>query len=309
MDAAYRKMMTGLIHLSGPAANTRASSIGNDCERALFYERTVPAEQRAKYAPELQAIFELGKDFEKIAIRRLEDMGVEIVQRGRDYMDERHHFSGSVDAKIRMPGWPRSIPVEIKGLNPYTGDSIKSLDDIRNSRQTWVRKYYSQLQSYLFLSNEELGAFVLFNKSTGWPTIINVPLDYDHAEGLLQRADRVQLAVVQAKPPERTLGKHCERCTFLHVCAPPMDYGEGATFIDNEELESLIRRREELSEAASEYNAISESLKDALPKKDLVIVGEFVVRATEVNKKAESKPRAGYTYWLRKYELMTKKEP
>src|SRR5207253_3226837 len=104
------------------SANTRASGIGHPCDRHLFYSRTVPADMRIAHTSTLQAIFELGKDMEKIAVRRLEDMGAEIVQRGRDYTDRKYEISGHVDAKIRMPSWPRPLITEIKGLNPYTGD-------------------------------------------------------------------------------------------------------------------------------------------------------------------------------------------
>ena len=300
LEVAFRKYMTGLVQLHGPSANTRASSIGGDCERAIFYDRTLPAELRTRHAPELQAIFELGKDFEKIAIRRLEDMGAEIIQRGRDYTDRRHYFSGHVDAKIRMPGWPKAIPVEIKGLNPYTGESIKTVEDIKNHRQSWVRKYYAQLQSYLYLDESELGGFVLFNKSTGWPTFINVPLDWEHAEGLLQRADRVQLSVVQNKPPERTLGEHCQRCPFVTACGPDIDWGRGATFLNDEELEALLRRRAELVASASEFHSIDTTIKEALPDQELVVVGDFVITGKLTHRRAEKEPRKAMDYWVRK---------
>jgi hypothetical protein len=278
LAVAYRRHMESLVHQNGPSANTRASSIGNACERYIVYERTVPAEDRTRYSPELQAIFELGRDMEKIVLRRLEDMGAEIVQRGRDYLDRRYELSGHIDAKIRMPGWPRALTTEIKGLNPYTGDSIASLSDIKDSRQVWVRKYYDQLQTYLLLEGEELGAFVLFNKSTGWPTFIDCPLDYHYAEWLLQKSERVKLHVAQQTLPDRHLSKDCSRCQFVAVCAPDIDMGDGAQWIEDSELEALIRRREELEPAAAEFRAVDKTLKQVLPPKSgEYLVGDFVV--------------------------------
>lgn len=300
LGESYRRHMSSLVHLNGPSANTRASSIGNECERYLVYERTVPADQRVRYSPELAAIFELGKDMEKIAIRRLEDMGAEIVQRGRDYLDRRYELSGHIDAKIRMPGWPRAVPAEIKGLNPYTGESIHSLDDIKNSRQAWVRKYYDQQQSYLFLEASELGVFVLFNKSTGWPHFINTPLDYAYAEQLLKKAERVALHVRNDTLPDRHLSKECQRCQFLPVCNPPLDYGQGVVMLDNGELEALVRRRIELDQAASEWESLDKEIKAALPKAEgEFLIGEYVITSSEIVKRAEAKPRAGYTYYRR----------
>jgi len=188
------------VKRNGPSANTRASSIGNECERAIVYERTVNAEDRVAHSPRLQAIFDLGHEDENIVLRWLEMAGIQIIQRGRDYLWREEQISGHVDATLLMPGWPEAIPAELKSLNPYTGESIHSLDDIKNHRQSWVRRYYSQLQTYLLLAGKERGLFVLFNKSTGWITCIDVPLDYEFAESLLQKAKRVKLPPRQQYP-------------------------------------------------------------------------------------------------------------
>jgi CRISPR/Cas system-associated exonuclease Cas4 (RecB family) len=281
LEAAFRRSMEVLVHPNGAAANTRASGIGNDCERALTYDRITPAEQRTKHTPELQAIFELGKDFEKIAIHRLEAMGAEIVQRGRDYLDRRYELSGHVDAKIRMPHWPRAVHTEIKGLNPYTGEGIDTLNDIRESRQAWVRKYYAQLQTYLLLAGEDLGVYVLFNKSTGWPKFIDCPIDYEYAETLLKRAERVKLHVAQNTLPDRHLSADCRRCQFLAICAPDVDYGDGVLVLSDPEVEQLVKRRDELRAAASEFDAVDKALKNALPRREgEILIGDFVLTRT-----------------------------
>lgn len=289
LEAAFRRSMLVLVQSNGPAANTRASGIGNECERAVVYDRVTPADQRTRHTPELQAIFELGKDFEKIAVRRLEDMGAEIVQRGRDYLDRRYELSGHTDLKLRMPHWPRAVTGEIKGLNPYTGEGIESLDDIRNSRQAWVRKYYAQLQMYLFLAGEDLGVFVLFNKSTGWPTFIDCPIDYEYAEKLIQRAERVKLHVANGTLPDRHLSKECQRCQFLSVCSPNIDYGDGVLILSDPELEALVKRREELAEAASEFKAVDKALKSSLPEREgEILIGDFVLTRTAQTRKAHA---------------------
>jgi CRISPR/Cas system-associated exonuclease Cas4 (RecB family) len=278
LAAGYMRLMQNQVRIEGPSANTRASSIGETCERKIFYGRTVPASDRVAHGPQLQAIFELGKDFEKIAIRRLEDMGAEIVQRGRDYIDRHYQLSGHVDARIRMPTWAKALDCEIKGLNPYTGEKIHSVQDIRESRQVWVRKYYDQLQTYLLLHGEELGVFVLFNKSTGWPTFLNCPIDYEYAEGLLKKAERLKLAVATDAPPDRVAGPECQKCPFLHVCGPDIDYGKGAAFVDDAELEAKLRRMAEIEAQADEYAALEKDVKKSLPQTEgEYLIGEFVV--------------------------------
>lgn len=306
LAVAFRRHMETLVRRNGPSANTRASSIGHDCERYLFYERTVPAELRVAHPVELQAIFELGRDFEKIAIRRLEDMGAEIVQRGRDYTERRYELSGHVDAKICMPGWARAVTAEIKGLNPYTGEKIATLEDIKNSRQAWVRKYYDQLQTYLFLDGSDLGVFVLFNKSTGWPTFIKCPLDYDHAEKLIEKAERTKLAVVKDVPPQRRTSADCQRCQFIHVCGPDVEMGTGATFLDDPEAEAKLARLLELEPAAAEYAALEKDIKAALPEKELVVIGDFAIEGKQVFRKAYASNVKAGSYWRREIRRLIK---
>ncbi len=307
LAAAYERHMRNLIKIDGPSANTRASIIGHPCERHIFYTRTVKAEDRIAHAPQLQAIFELGKDFEKIAVRRLEDMGAEIVERGRPFVEPRYQLSGHIDLRLRMPGWSRALHGEVKGLNPYSGDKIRALEDIKNSPQLWIRKYYDQLQTYLVLAGDDLGVFVLFNKSTGWPTFINCRLDFEYAEGLLKKAERTKLAVLNNAVPERTLSSECRRCQFLHVCAPDMDYGPGVAVINDPELEAKIKRRDELKALAKEYAALDEDIKDALPKREgEILVGDYVITRKQCVKRPETKLRAGYTYFLTDIRSITK---
>jgi CRISPR/Cas system-associated exonuclease Cas4 (RecB family) len=295
LEAGYRAYMVSLIEPNGPAANTRASGIGNECERAITYDRVAPADQRSKHTPELQAIFELGKDFEKIAIHRLENMGADIVQKGRDYNWREYQLSGHVDAKIRMPRWPRAYQCEIKGLNPYTGESIHGLEDIKDSRQPWVRKYYAQLQSYLLLAGEEMGVYVLFNKSTGWPTFIDCPLDYEYAERLLKRAERVKLHVAQGTLPDRHISNDCRRCQFLALCNPNIDFGPGVLVLDDPELHALVKRREELYDAAAEYRAVDKALKNSLPAREgEILVGDFVLTRELTHRKGFPMPPTSF---------------
>ena len=309
LTTAYRRHMENLIHVNGPSANTRASGIGNECERAITYDRITPAHERVRHTPELQAIFELGKDFEKIAVRRLEDMGAEIVQRGRDYLDARYDLSGHTDVKLRLPSWPRALTCEIKGLNPYTGDGIENLDDIRESRQAWVRKYYAQLQTYLFLAGEDLGVFILFNKSTGWPVFIDCPLDYEYAEGLLKKAERVKAHVEAGTLPDRHLSGDCKRCPFLAACAPDVDYGDGVLVLDNPELEQLVARRVELAPLKSEFDAIDKTLKNSLPlRAGEILIGDFVLDRTLQHRRAyDVKEVSFYRTAIRRIGEVTKK--
>lgn len=292
---AFEKWLRGKIRVT-PCHSARASSLGLSCERQLFYEQSA-WEQRALPPIELQAIFELGKDVEEIAIRRLEGMGVQILQRGKDYIDRRLNLTGHVDAKLGWPGWTKAIPAEIKGLNPFTAGSIRTVEDIRDHKQEWVRKYYGQLQTYLYLDGSELGVFVLFNKVSGQLEFIDCPLDYAYAETLLQKAERVRDAVKMGVPPPRHLTSECAHCPFVHVCQPDMQFGPGVELLDSAELEAMLKRREELSAAASEWESLDKSIKAQLPKRPELIVGEFALTGKEVSRKGFTVEPSKFWKW------------
>lgn len=276
------------IRVNGPAANTRASSLGDDCERRLFYERTCPAEMRVAHGPELEAIFQLGNELEKIVFRELEEMGVEIVQRGRDFVDSRLRISAHSDAVLRIHEFPRPLPSEVKGLSPFAVNSIREWRDIRDHKEPHIRRYYSQLQTYLYFHEEELGLYVLKNKVSAAITFLECPLDYVFTEGLLKKAERIQRAVETDNPPDRHAGPWCERCPFVTVCCPDRNMGPGVHVLDDQELVAMLEKREALKAAAKEYGEIDEQVKAAIkaaPAAPEYLVGAYVIARKEVERR------------------------
>ena len=276
--------------MSGPAAATRASSIGSACERVLFYDRTVAAKDRVAHEEGTQAIFDLGIALERLVVRVLEsdeEMQLTVTERGTPLADAEHEIGGHLDVEIVVPGFAEPVPCEIKGLNPYTAESIKGIQDISQARQVWVRKYYDQLQTYLFLTARPLGLFVLLNKSTGRLTFIECPRDEERIAELIAKADRIKVAVRANEPPARHVSDACDRCPFQLVCAPPRDFGPGAQVLDHEELEALLVRREELAEPAAEYRRVDKAAKALLPKTaGEILVGDFAIVGKEVSRSA-----------------------
>jgi hypothetical protein len=280
------------------AHTSRASSIGHECERFLFYERTA-GELRQPHPPELQAIFDLGNNLERYIVRELEAMGCDIVQRERDYHDRDRELTGHADAKIRMTGWPRPLPLEIKGLNPYSADKIETIGDIRDCPQKWIRKYYSQLQLYIHFDDAPAGVFALMNKTSGQIQFIDCPRDQPHIDALLAKAERIRDAVKANEPLPRSESDECGKCAFAHVCMPNRAMGPGVRFFDDAEAMALIARRQELAPAKSEIESIDKRLKTMLPEAEEVMVGDYLVKAKHVEKKAFQMKAT--SYWQRTY--------
>lgn len=275
-----------------PAHTSRASSIGHDCLRYLFYERTA-GEMRMLHDESLQALFDLGNHAERFVVRELEEMGLEVLERGRDYHDRELELTGHIDGKLRWPGVDRAVPMEVKGLNPFTAEKLETIEDIKNNKAGWVRKYYAQLQSYLWLEKkahphlaDPHGIFVLLNKVSGEIVFIDCAFDGAFAATLITKVEAVRDAVHANTPPSRHQTSECTRCPFAHVCLPDVNFGEAVQVVDEPELIEAIRRREELRKAHSDYLAADRAFKALMPEKPgETIVGPYAVIGEERTRK------------------------
>lgn len=278
-----------------PQRWNRASEVGHPCERYLVLCRT-NWQDRLLHGPELEFIFDGGRMIEDMAIRELQDAGFQIIEQQRAFEWPALELTGHLDAKVVWEG--RAYPLEIKGLNHQDAERLNTLRDFLESPKPWIRKYPAQLTMYLLNTNSELGAFYIKDKLTFVPKVVWVELDYDYAEELCKKLERVNTHVKSGTRPDPCDDPEvCRTCAFLHICLPEVK----ATAIempDDEELEAKLLRREELTAAKAEYEALDREIKKALEGKERAIVGDFLVTGKWVERK-------GYTvepsrYWQSK---------
>jgi len=270
-----------------PVNNLRASNIGHPCERYLYLLIKHWDEQQP-HDEGLQNIFDFGNSVEEYTIKKLKDAGLEIVTpTQRSWKVENPFITGREDIRIKDPEDGQLYPAEIKGLSPFEWERLNSIEDFYNSKRYYVRGYPSQLMVYCWKFEKEKGFFVLTNKLTGKIKIIEVPFDWDRADALLKKGERIYSALadesgktVPAACDDITV---CEECTMRHLCSasierPDMD-------IDDGELEALIDRKGELAAAYKEYNEMNDKIKAAVGDRDKVLAGKYVVTAKNIEKK------------------------
>ncbi len=279
-----------------PYHTNRASELGHDCERYLVYKRTA-WEKQTPHGVDSEFIFEAGRRIEDEAIAELQAAGFQILEQQRSfkYPDENLNITGHLDLKIAN-GDGKAYPCEIKGLNQWDFAKLNSIEDFFASTKPWVRKYPAQLYLYLLMSNSDLGLFYLKDKQSHRPKEIWVPLDYEYAEGLLQKAARINQYVADNALPEGIPfdDKVCGWCSFMHLCVPDRDLGDGAQLIDDPDFEEKLVRRAELEAAKKEYDALDKQIKSQVKEKDNLIVGDFVIAGQWVERKAYSVEAARY---------------
>lgn len=275
-----------------PCNNLRASNLGHPCERYLYLLIKHWDEQKP-HDVGLQNIFDLGNTLEEHTIKNIKEAGFEVVTptvRSWKIDVKGGIISGREDIRIKDENG-ELLPVEIKGISPFEFDKLNSVDDFLKSKKAYIQGYPAQLFVYMLRFGKEKGFFALTNKLTGETKFIEVPLDYDYGEQMLSKAERIYSALETDTIPDACDDiSVCENCSLAHVCGlcrrVPADVD-----IDDE-LDDLINKKQELSEAKKEYEEIDKQIKAKIGEREKVITGQYLIERKSFIKKAFSVPES-----------------
>lgn len=268
-----------------PQNTLRASSIGHPCDR-YHYHSIHDWKEKALHDAVTQSIFDEGVLHESAAIDELKHAGFEIVEQQRAFQLDKPLITGHIDGVLRYNG--EDFCFDIKSTSPYIFEKMNSSEDMLFSKRFYHRMYPAQLQIYLLMGGHEIGLFIFKNKLTGELKPIWMQIDYDYAEQILKRAERVYKALREEKPPERINDFDiCLECPFKHVCLPDLKSGPGVQLIDDVELAGMLERRESLVLFAKEFQDLDEEVKE-LGKKlgdGERICGDYLLKTEKKSRK------------------------
>lgn len=266
----------------------RASGLGDDCERRLTYDRTA-WEQKELHDVHLQRIFDEGNLHERALLRELADAGIEVIQQQDDLRLEHQNITGHVDGVIVVGS--KAVPLEIKSMSEhiwnaiaFRGPGVYEWTAVHEKFQAkpWTRKYCAQLQIYMLAKNTDAAILLLKNKQTGGLAQINMDLDYDYAESLLQRAERINAHVAADTLPDRIAYDPdvCSRCPYFHICLPDYQAGPPIKFVAEEQIRLQCDIRAEMEPAHHEYSRADKTVKDWAKAQDadrMVVAGSYLI--------------------------------
>lgn len=267
-----------------PCNNLRASNLGHPCERYLYLLIKHWDEQKP-HDVGLQAIFDLGNTIEEHTIKNIQEAGFEVITpTQRSWKIDKPLITGREDIRIKDENG-ELLPVEIKGLSPIEYDKLNSVEDFLKSKKAYVRGYPAQLQVYMYYFAKEKGFFALTNKLTGQTKFIEMPFDYEYAESLLQKAERIYEALETETPPDSCDDVSvCENFSLQHICGQVRRIPADIELDD--ELENLINRKQELAKAKREYDDVSDEIKARVGEREKVITGSYLVIRSKIERKA-----------------------
>ena len=281
----------------GPVHTNRASDLGFPCDRNAYYWRTVH-EQAALPTIALQEILEFGTDYEEMLRRRLMAAGYKLRQEQvtRHWRDP--NITGHPEGWISEDDGQTWELIEIKGLHPNFFDRVHRWQDFLGMGPIYAR-YPAQGQIYMLLENVARMTFLIGKKGSYAVKWLPMALDYEYAESLITKAERINRMVDNGPIPARVTDPEvCQVCPFKLHCLPDQDYGPGAELLDDGELLTLLRRRDDLAPLSKEYAAVDTRVKARVKDKPLVLIGEYEIRGEPQSRRAyEVKPT---TFWVTK---------
>lgn len=266
-----------------PCNNLRASNVGHPCERYLYLS-IKNWEDKKLYNETTQCIFDLGNKIEEYVIQTLKDAGFEVITPTvRAWKVEKPLITGREDLRIKLEDG-QFYPVEVKGLSPQEWDKLNSVQDFLNSKRYYVRAYPAQLYIYMYQFGKEKGYFALCNKLTGEIKLIEVPFDYEYAEKILQKAERIYKCLEKNElPPSCDDISVCEYCDLAHICTANIKRTE--TDIDTTgELDELIDKKQELAPAYREYSEINDKIKKTVGEREKVLSNKYLFERKVIHK-------------------------
>lgn len=186
-------------------------------------------------------------------------------------------ISGMIDGKM---AWQTHDiwPAEIKAWHTNIVDRLETFEDLCNISWTWSGAH--QLLSYLYATNSAYGVLIL--DRSGLPKLIPVSLEanLERMESFLKDAEIVVDHIENKSLPDYIMDtEECAKCPYYgNTCNPPFMSGAGAQVITDPEVEQMLERRNELEEAATEYDHIDKAIKKKFYKAiEMAIAGKFLL--------------------------------
>lgn len=264
-----------------PCTSNRASEVGHPCERYLVFGRT-RWQEKTMHNVSLQFIFNEGNVQEKAVLDLLSAAGITVIEQQRAFAWNEHNLTGHIDGKLLVDG--EAIPLEIKSMSPFIFDKINTVDDLLNGKYDHLKKYPAQLTLYMLMDNKERALFLFKNKANGQLKEILMPLDYDYAERLIQKIERVNKAIAgKAIPEPLEWCDTCENCGFKHICLNDVIRKEIEFRIDPE-AEDKIDGWFELRQWSDKWKDLDEWRKEHFRGVEKLVIGPYLILGKSIGK-------------------------
>jgi len=272
-----------------------SSQLGHPCNRYLVH-RILDWEKREEPCEDLQWIFWEGEKHHKLLLQDIVNAGIDIVEVEKTYNWKKYNISGKIDIVAKINDILYIL--ELKSMSDWSWNSIKTIEDVKNNEEYYIRNYYTQIQIYMLLLEIEKGLLILKNKQTGRLKEFEINLDYDFCESIIEKVERLNQYIEKKEYPERLNDATvCFDCEFKNICLPDLIQKE--IDIDINILDELLLKIEELKKIMLPYEEELQKLesvkKQVLTGKDKILTPHFLITGKQVN--MPERVSKAYSYW------------
>ncbi|MFH1422766.1 MAG: hypothetical protein ABIH42_08665 [Planctomycetota bacterium] len=287
----YKQWINAKRKLTRSTSN-RASGFHPYCVRYMYEQRT--NWDKAELPDiELQSIFKLGNDFERLALEELSFLGFSCVHQQKDLFNEQYNISGHPDVYIEID--KKLIPCDIKSIsgNIFVLLQENDVESIITQNSWYYEKWINQILLYAWMSEAEYGLLLVKSKQNGLykEYEVNVANNETRLNKLLEIANIINLAVEQKTPPPTIDNIDvCIRCEYFdRSCFPCLQYSDNAIFVQDKELLDLLWLRYLLEDEGRAFNKYDARIKELLKVKHpeictIIIDDEFIIERKEFGK-------------------------
>ena len=234
-------------------------------------------------------MFDLGNTLESHTINNLKEAGYEVITPTQwSFQIEKPLITGREDLRIKDENG-ELIPVEVKGISPFEFGKLNTVEDFLQSKRYYIRQYPAQLQIYMYHFSKLYSFFALTNKLTGETKMIRMDFDWDMADELLKKAERIYKAIDEKKAPDAVEDMAmCEGCKLAHICGvhrgvePDVELDGG--------LNDLIAQKYDLKKYVEQYSEVDKAIKSKVGEREKVITGDYLVQRKCIQKKPYTVP-------------------
>jgi CRISPR/Cas system-associated exonuclease Cas4 (RecB family) len=269
-----------------PVNSNRASDLGIPCVRYHVLNRT-KWQEKSLHNVSLQFVFDMGNEIEEIVLKELAEAGIKILEQQRSFEWKEYQITGHIDGKVLFGD--QIFPMEIKSCSPFVFKAINSINDLKNGKYGYLRKYPVQLNLYLLMDNKEKGVFLFKDKTSGQFKEIWMDIDYALGEETLKRAEAINTHLAAGTMPEPINDDMwCEGCPFAHICLP--EHIGKEVEIDTTNLSEMLDRLEELKPIVKEYEEIDDQVKETVKGREKILAGNWFVTGKYYDRKSYDVP-------------------
>jgi CRISPR/Cas system-associated exonuclease Cas4 (RecB family) len=230
----------------------------------------------------------MGNEIEDIVMKELAEAGVKVIEQQRAFEYKEHQITGHCDGKI-VADDGAIYPMEIKSCSPFVFKAINTINDLKNGKYGYLRKYPVQLNLYLLMDGKEKGVFLFKDKSSGQIKEIWMDLDYQMGEETLKRAEEINKHLAAGTMPEPiNQPMWCDSCAFAHICLP-VQIGKEVE-IDTGELATILDRLETLKPSVDEYKELDDQVKELVEGKEKILAGPWFITGKYQERKSYDVP-------------------